>query len=555
MKNRTPGQMTQQTRSTPSAQHPLLSSDESDIADVLPISQPPLFSGNANDWITDDESDIQKPKSTATSKTSASYMTCLTKLTYKIELSEDESDDASPVKKLTSLKITYEISDDESVKEVIQETPTATPGTPKLHEVSSCEKVTRWLQRNPTPKASPKVPDVARCLEMPPSKEPQTVSQATSSGYPSTFATNPSRFSSLGATSRQGSSPESPLLPLSQNSQPASEATNNQRNSLLASQTTSSSRSSSFYFKDNAPWGINKPEKKKKKTVRRKPCPPKYSDVTDWSDAKSHLESQETEESLRLYIEPSENDENIFAHNAQLLAQNEELRIPSRRKSSRTTSTAESCTKTWEKLSEVFASSEECNTNSKPLHDLTNFNPILSSTHRDSVFQFPSYSDEGRNALDSTLQGTSPKAASPITHSMGQHCIEISSDEDSDSPPEKSTGTRDRSNDSGEEKETSATVIRRPRRASHIEFVISDTEDDEDSQQRPTECQRISESDEEDEEENEQDVEKLQARRCSILDVRELPSNKLDTSYHLKEADTVRGKTPPLCSAPPLFRR
>jgi hypothetical protein len=175
LKNRTPVQITQQTRTTPSAQHPLLSSDESD-ADVLPISQPPLFSSNVNDWITDDESDTHKPKSTTTSKTSASYKTCLTKLAYKIELSEDESDDAMPVKTLSALKITYEISEDESEKDVqvIHETPTATPGTPKLLEVSSCEKVTRWLQRNPTPTASPKV---ARCLEMPPLNEPQTLSQ------------------------------------------------------------------------------------------------------------------------------------------------------------------------------------------------------------------------------------------------------------------------------------------------------------------------------------------------------------------------------------------
>jgi hypothetical protein len=329
---------------------------------------------------------------------------------------------------------------------------------------------------------------------------------------------------------------------LSQNSQPMSEAMTNQRNSLINSQATSSSRSSSFYFKGTSkpPWSSSKPEKKK--NVRRKPCPPKYSDVTDWSDAKSHLTSQETEESIHLQIEASENDENLFAHNARLLAQNddESSRIPSRRKSSRTTSTADSCAKTWERLSEVIASSEECNTNAKPLHDLTNFNPILSSTQRDSVFKFPSYSDDGREALDTTLQGMSPKAETAAsTQCVRRPVIEISSDEDSDSPPEQIPRAPSvQSNDSEEHQEGPEMAIhtRRNTRASYIEYVISDTEDEDDSQKRPTECQHISESEEEDDDE-EEDVEKLQAKRCSILDVRGLPSSKLDTSNHLKEAN------------------
>lgn len=544
--------MTQQTRTTPSAQkhlfykNPLISSDESDT-DVLPINQPPLFSGNVNDWITDDESEANKPKSTTTSKTSASYKTCLTQLTYKIEISEDESDEATPVKQMTSLKLNYEMTDDESDKEVevVQETITvtvSTPGTPKLVEVSSCEKVTRWLQRNPTPTSSPKV---VRCLELPPSKEPQTTSQATSSGYPDTFASNPSRFSSVGATSRQGSSPEDPLLP-SQNSQPTSENTNNQRNSLLNSQTTSSSRSSSFYFKDRAPWSNSSPAKKK--IVRRKPCPPKYSDVTEWSDAKSHLDSQETGESIRLQIEASENEENmLFSINAHLLAQQEEVRIPSQRKSSRTTS-SESYAKTWERRSEVFASSDECNSNPKPLHDLTNFNPIFSSTQRDSVFRFPSYSEDGRELLDSTLQKSDPKAETsanknnPGTQCEEQNWIVISSsDDDSDNPSAKHN--RAESKESDEERESSNIAVRRRKntRASYIEHVISETESEDETPRRPTEHQVISETEEEeddDDEEKEEDVEKQQARKCSILDVDE------------------RVETSPKCAAPPpLIRR
>lgn len=170
--------------------------------EILPISQPHLpLKYSANDLITDDES----IKSAISKKTSASsYKTCLTNLvSLKYASNQEQNVDAlSVLKILSSKKSDHNSEYVPSSKNVIK----PTPGNLKFPEQSSSDKVRGWLKLHPTRTQS--VDIVAECLKMPASKEPRSTSLITSSSYPDTFATNMSysRFSSLGATSRQGSS-------------------------------------------------------------------------------------------------------------------------------------------------------------------------------------------------------------------------------------------------------------------------------------------------------------------------------------------------------------
>jgi len=519
MKNKTPTQMNQkpqppQYRET----NPFLSSDESE-PEVVQLK------GNINDWITDDETD-HNPKSTTTSKTSASYVTCLTNQQgkqivqrYEFEISEDEDDDSNEITAIhRTQQITYQMSEDGSEPELIVQTTVQTKsatGMSKIFEQSSTEKVKIWLKKIKAPEQlSPKA---ARRLEMAPSTEPVTGSQTSSSGYPYSVATEKSRFSSMGATSRQESSPDG----LSKNNSPGSQNSprllnERNRNSLtseaISSQATSSSRSSSFYFKDRPHWSKSSPGKKKPRA--NKPPPPKYSQVSSaWSDAKSTQETT-AEESLRLQVSEEPNNENIY--NEEDIYKNfaekfnlseNETEAPNKKKSNGT-----ACCSTYAdtvpRISDICSSSEEFQTRPQPLHEITNhFNPVLSSTHRDSVFGFPSYNTDEQESLNKTLNSPTNKIQeeeedSPTMQTVRRrHVIDISSDEEThfETANENSNSAVPDKYDSDEEQESPDRIIRRPTRASYIELLTSDSEAESIPARKIGERHEVPETDDEDE--------------------------------------------------------
>jgi hypothetical protein len=184
---------------TQPSNNPFLSStfDVSGIEN-LPINQQSMCISNKASNLNADKEISRSIKSIVSNVTSASsYKTCNSEPASKINTAGDTNADASSLHVDASLKITDRNSASEPSLEVVK----PTQGFLNLPDQSSCDKVVRWLKLNPT---TPKSDEVVEYQKLPASKEPQAKSQATSSSYPDTLATQRSIFSSMGATSRQG---------------------------------------------------------------------------------------------------------------------------------------------------------------------------------------------------------------------------------------------------------------------------------------------------------------------------------------------------------------
>ncbi|CAB3385845.1 Hypothetical predicted protein [Cloeon dipterum] len=452
--------------------NPLLTSDESEGEEAAVIQ-------NLNAWLTDDESETQptKPKSTTTSKTSNTYVTCLTSQCVPenlihYELSEEEDDGVAVISKGV---MDADITEDEDEVSVVQQQVVVT--TPDA-EVSSCEKVQVWLQRLNTSGHA-----VRHLLMEPPALE-QPISQGTSTGYPLTERSQ-NRDSSFCATSRLNSSSDS--LPTT----------------VPAFNSQASSRSSSFYFRDRVPWSKSQPpppKQEKKPTSVKKLS--NRSGLTIWSDARS------TQESFHLRIETSEeNQENSFSSVIPIQRASE----ASTRQSTTSGSASDSLPETVAKLSDVYASSEQC----KPLVDLTNhstFNPVLSSTMRDSVFSFPSGDLEYKKSLDRTLEKTPivRKQSKEKRPSMleRREVILISSDDDCNGESSDCISAS-----SEDEREKRTIITKTPLKTRLVDVMTSDS----DSEEEPVKVlsQVVPETDDESEKSTQFDEEGAHCSKAS----------------------------------------
>ncbi|XP_059485712.1 germ cell nuclear acidic protein-like [Neocloeon triangulifer] len=362
-----------QTQRIREPKNPFMSSDESE--------EPVVNNRDLNEWFTEDEDGppgpvINRPKSTATSKTSNTYVTCLTEVqqvvvqqTERFEISEDDDDIAV----LSHQFQDAEITDDEDEPEVtVVATKVLSPAnTSKLQEVTSNEKVHTWL-REIVPAGH-----TSRKLEMIPSDAPSEPGSQGSTGYPITLASQ--NRSSFCATSRQESSPESL-------SHSFSTVPKQSFGPTVQSQASSTSRSSSFYFKTGP--SNRKPQSQKKLSNR--------STLTIWSDAKSTLES------IHLHVDTLNEDEDEENSFSAFLPVERNYSLPKRKSS--TSAGSDSLPDTVLKDSFVFASSNNFRLHPEPLANVTNFNPVHSSTHRDSDFQFSSNDTLYKDTLNQTRQ-------------------------------------------------------------------------------------------------------------------------------------------------------